>query len=385
MKPLVIFAIFVLVLGAIGLGVYVAIKKMCKYDVFGSCQNGSQLANLLTGPAFCPKTSSQTCSNGGAGSGGTTGTSGGNGGSGDVLNNCVHGTVMPNGCHCLYGWVGAKCDQRDCKRGTNVDNVCQCPENFGGAVCDTPICQNGGTVNGDGCICARNFYGTYCDKKCVNGTFTNGVCMCKTGWAGNTCEQKTCLNGSTMDSSGNCVCPKGFIGEMCENTICAVGQTQNCVQHPLKAKGMYLSTNDCFGNNNVSVNLFDYPNVSGKIFNLCPEPTNAITRTLPGPSIKWGTDKNSCNYLAGSGPGFGGTNEGIHCPVNLTQTTAKNDMDLVFVSDGGRLCTVSGYGPIGVVDGNDCKMLGGMYNVLNGEGKGDCHFQYCRVDGLRSV
>lgn len=192
------------------------------------------------------------------------------------------------------------------------------------------------------------------------------------------------MNGSTMDSSGNCVCLKGFTGEMCEKTICAPGQTQNCVDHPLKAKAMYLSINECNGNNNVKVNLNNNQNASGMIFNLCPEPTTKLSVGVTGTPLNMVMNSLSCNYLNGKGPGMGGSTW-TTCAMYLADTRAKDDYDLVFIADPKMCMPGDGYGPVGLIDPVDCKMLGGLYNGINSEGKSDCHLHFCRADGLRSA
>ncbi|KAK3090026.1 hypothetical protein FSP39_008627 [Pinctada imbricata] len=143
---------------------------------------------------------------------------------------------------CSDGFYGVECEREcvsECKLCSNSTSCTECYEGLFGALCDRtcPPCGDDGSCNIHSGLCNSNscrpgFYGdgNKCDKNCsttcgsdgscdvVNGTCSNG---CKSGFSGETCEDKCPENCIACDQvSKNCTdhgCNVGFHDRFCSS------------------------------------------------------------------------------------------------------------------------------------------------------------------------
>ena len=85
-----------------------------------------------------------------------------------------------------------------------------------------------------------------CDPPCVNGICEESVCLCNTGWSGETCEtpvcSPVCQNGGVCQEGNVCDCSgTGFTGNLCQTEVTCDPECVNgeCVE----SGGVY--TCDC--------------------------------------------------------------------------------------------------------------------------------------------
>ncbi|CAC5398487.1 Fibropellin-3 [Mytilus coruscus] len=187
-------------------------------------------------------------------------------------------------CICEAGWTGKHCEVNinDCEEnpngclynGTCMDQVngysCTCYHEFSGDRCKDKsdfcsinpcpegICyENYDTLNFM-CKCEdpyrNNADGTCemipaCDKvNCINGTCSDGKCICETGFEGSLCQHNIdnckdmpCQHGGTctdMINSYDCHCATGYDGDNCENNI------DDCIGM-CTGSNVYPNTNGC--------------------------------------------------------------------------------------------------------------------------------------------
>ncbi|KRY57863.1 Teneurin-m, partial [Trichinella britovi] len=172
-------------------------KQECKYGCFdkGICNNG--LCACFDGYAgeFCEKTICPAICNG-------------------------NGLFSGGRCHCHQGWKGVECDVPY-------------------SICEIPNCNNHGQCGNDGqCICDPGYKGEFCEElDCPSadcngqGVCVKGLCYCRAGWTGSSCEISTSLNlcssysqcsehGQYDDIAAVCLCDDGWVGPKCDVELC---------------------------------------------------------------------------------------------------------------------------------------------------------------------
>ncbi|KRZ14239.1 Teneurin-m [Trichinella zimbabwensis] len=172
-------------------------KQECKYGCFdkGICNDG--LCACFDGYAgeFCEKTICPAICNG-------------------------NGLFSGGRCHCHQGWKGVECDVPY-------------------SICEIPNCNNHGQCGNDGqCICDPGYKGEFCEElDCPSadcngqGVCVKGLCYCRAGWTGSSCEISTSLNlcssynqcsehGQYDDIAGVCLCDDGWVGPKCDVELC---------------------------------------------------------------------------------------------------------------------------------------------------------------------
>ncbi|CAG9335039.1 unnamed protein product [Blepharisma stoltei] len=199
-------------------------------------------------------------------------------------------------CNCESGWEGDDCsiDMRcnnDCnQRGFCEHGVCKCYMGYGGPECEHTICPmnctilsvryelytdagyhtyksredipltlqgtpifevitSGGFCNAktERCECYPGYSGTMCDiqipcpRNCSSSSHgtcqENGLCKCKTGWRGDDCSMKPCINDCSGNGictpKGECICNSGYTGpdcsDFCPNDCSGNGICENSV------------------------------------------------------------------------------------------------------------------------------------------------------------
>eukprot|EP00941_MAST-03F_sp_MAST-3F-sp1_P006475 g6475.t1 len=115
-----------------------------------------------------------------------------------------HGFLLAGKCFCLKGWMGENCMLKAC------DPVCDA----------TQECMNGKCVSSQAEPVPPP--AKLCENNCNSqGKCVDGVCFCKPGYGGLTCDQLVCpgdpqCSGHGACLKGMCYCESGYVGTACD-------------------------------------------------------------------------------------------------------------------------------------------------------------------------
>jgi len=155
----------------------------------------------------------------------------------DTLTCGMFEVMTPDGlsCECAPGRSGESCSVAECANGGtrepgHTDGACECPTGWTGSLCDVSSCHEAGAVYSASalkCNCSEHRSGTFCEVLvCGTRHVSNGTaCVCAPNLSGDTCEQRTCLNGGTnvLGAPLSCACHPAFEGLSCETSRCGNG------------------------------------------------------------------------------------------------------------------------------------------------------------------
>lgn len=147
-------------------------------------------------------------------------------------------------CQCEPGYFGMACEVKLCgdagalchiEHGTCVNSSgtragassrCSCRHGYSGPECSTPpkACPADCKTKPGG-RCVDGVCQTECDRRCTNGICRNGTCLCKDGFEGPWCAQKSCAqpckHGVCDGKTGTCICDAGFESPPdCQRALC---------------------------------------------------------------------------------------------------------------------------------------------------------------------
>lgn len=143
---------------------------------------------------------------------------------------CQNGTLQSNfTCACTTpSFGGTLCEQNLCIGTLLANYSCQCGPGGGrtGPACTTNACLAGGTPDAQGyCACITNAtqFRPLCNASAACSPQASGnPCKCVTGWTGNQCQERFCLNGGLYDvSNAICRCASGWTGTRCNVSTAA--------------------------------------------------------------------------------------------------------------------------------------------------------------------
>lgn len=178
--------------------------------------------------------------------------------------------AVPESCACDYPFVtdpstctGRTCDwctNTFCEHGTSNPTTrgCDCPTIYAGDRCEILLCNTTNTLSYDTlrynatlkqdalwCECKPEFYGVFCENRCVHGEYNNalGFCVCndRSGFKGEFCEVPLCASSEvgihgvmeydprylldktvSDENAGSCRCLPPFEGANCQFDSCGI-------------------------------------------------------------------------------------------------------------------------------------------------------------------
>lgn len=110
-------------------------------------------------------------------------------------------------------------------------------------------CSGTGTCNNGTCICKKGYKGVDCSEKSCpkdcsgHGGCAKGVCICSPGWMGADCSAKGCPRNCTSEEQGvcdtttyACICVSGFSGPACGINNTAVAEAKAAAEAAAEEK-----------------------------------------------------------------------------------------------------------------------------------------------------